>query len=110
MPSRADRASAGPIIRGSVLGSLSARCRRGSILAASPPTRWSDLAPPERRRDRGRRWARVRQQCRRADLFIPLTLGIPSHPLMALMIGALMIQGITPARMSSTNGLNCSGA
>ena len=29
--------------------------------------------------------------------FIPmLTLGIPSHPLMALMIGALMIQGITP--------------
>ena len=29
--------------------------------------------------------------------FIPmLTLGIPSHPLMALMIGAMMIQGITP--------------
>jgi TctA family transporter len=29
--------------------------------------------------------------------FIPmLTLGIPSHPLMALMIGALMIQGIAP--------------
>lgn len=29
--------------------------------------------------------------------FIPtLTLGIPSHPLMAMMIGALMIQGIQP--------------
>jgi TctA family transporter len=31
--------------------------------------------------------------------FVPmLTLGIPSNPLMALMIGALMIQGISPAR------------
>ena len=29
--------------------------------------------------------------------FIPmLTLGIPSNPVMALMIGALIIQGITP--------------
>src|SRR5690606_17816950 len=29
--------------------------------------------------------------------FIPmLTMGIPSNPIMALMIGALMIQGITP--------------
>jgi TctA family transporter len=31
--------------------------------------------------------------------FIPmLTLGIPSNPTMALMIGALTIQGIAPAR------------
>ena len=29
--------------------------------------------------------------------FIPmLTLGIPSNPVMALMIGAMIIQGITP--------------
>src|SRR5690606_8080048 len=29
--------------------------------------------------------------------FIPLmTLGIPAHPVMALMIGAFMLQGITP--------------
>ena len=33
--------------------------------------------------------------------FIPmLTLGIPAHPVMALMIGAFIIQGITPAPTS----------
>ena len=44
--------------------------------------------------------------------FIPmLTLGIPSHPLMALMIGALMIQGITPGpNVVNEQAANCSGA
>lgn len=36
--------------------------------------------------------------------FIPtLTLGIPGSPTMALMIGALMIHGITPGPMLMTN-------
>jgi TctA family transporter len=38
--------------------------------------------------------------------FIPmLTLGIPSSPVMALMIGALIIQGIQPVRPNRTAGL-----
>ena len=43
--------------------------------------------------------------------FIPmLTLGIPSNPVMALMIGAMIIQGITLAPTSSPTSRNCSGA
>ena len=41
--------------------------------------------------------AGVRQQCGSADLFHPLlTLGLPSNAVMALMMGAMMIQGIAP--------------
>jgi TctA family transporter len=43
--------------------------------------------------------------------FIPLlTLGIPSTPVMALMMGAMTIQGIAPARPSSPSSRSCSGA
>ena len=39
----------------------------------------------------------VGQQCRRADLVHPLlTLGIPPNAVMALMVGAMTIQGIQP--------------
>ena len=42
--------------------------------------------------------------------FIPmLTLGIPSNPVMALMIGAMIIQGITPGP-NGTTSRSCSGA
>ncbi len=104
MPSRADlRASAWPIVRGSVLGSvLGTLPGGGSILSAfssymvekrlaRDPSRFGHgaiegVAGPESANNAGAQTS-----------FIPLlTLGIPSHPLMALMMGALLIQGITP--------------
>lgn len=104
MPSRADlRASAGPIARGSVIGSiLGTLPGGGSILSAftsymvekrisKTPERFGHgaiegVAGPESANNAGAQTS-----------FIPLlTLGIPSHPLMALMMGALLIQGITP--------------
>jgi putative tricarboxylic transport membrane protein len=104
MPTRDDlRASAGPIARGAVLGSfLGTLPGGGSILAAFSsyalekrlsrhPERFGKgaiegVAGPESANNAGAQTS-----------FIPLlTLGIPSHPLMALMIGALMIQGIAP--------------
>ena len=104
MPTRADlRAAAGPIVRGSLLGSLLGTLPGGgSILSAfssymlekrlSPnPERFGKgaiegVAGPESANNAGAQTS-----------FIPLlTLGIPAHPLMALMVGALMIQGITP--------------
>ena len=90
-------------MRGSVLGSLLGTLPGGgSILAAFSsytlekrlsrhPERFGKgaiegVAAPESANNAGAQTS-----------FIPLlTLGIPSHPLMALMIGALMIQGITP--------------
>jgi TctA family transporter len=104
MPSRADlKAAAGPIVRGSVLGSiLGCLPGGGSILSAFSaymlekrlsrhPERFGKgaiegVAGPESANNAGAQTS-----------FIPLlTLGIPAHPLMALIIGALMIQGITP--------------
>jgi TctA family transporter len=104
MPSWADlKQSIGPIIRGSFLGSfLGTLPGGGSILSAfssytlekrlsKHPERFGKgaiegVAGPESANNAGAQTS-----------FIPmLTLGIPSHPLMALMIGALMIQGITP--------------
>lgn len=104
MPTRQDlREAAGPIIRGSLLGSfLGTLPGGGSILSAfssytlekrisKTPERFGKgaiegVAGPESANNAGAQTS-----------FIPLlTLGIPSHPLMALMMGALLIQGITP--------------
>ncbi|GAB5376268.1 MAG: tripartite tricarboxylate transporter permease [Acuticoccus sp.] len=104
MPTRKDlRAAAGPIARGSVIGSLLGTLPGGgSILSAfssymvekrisRTPERFGHgaiegVAGPESANNAGAQTS-----------FIPLlTLGIPSHPLMALMMGALLIQGITP--------------
>ncbi len=104
MPTREDlRACVGPILRGSVLGSiLGTLPGGGSILSsftsyvlekrlAKDPDRFGKgaiegVAGPESANNAGAQTS-----------FIPLlTLGIPSHPLMALMVGAMMIQGITP--------------
>ena len=97
------RAAPGRSSRGSLLGSfLGTLPGGGSILAAFSsytlekrlsrhPERFGKgaiegVAGPESANNAGAQTS-----------FIPLlTLGIPSHPLMALMIGALMIQGITP--------------
>jgi TctA family transporter len=104
LPTREDlRRSAGPIIRGSLLGSvLGTLPGGGSILSAfssytlekrlsKHPERFGrgaieGVAGPESANNAGAQTS-----------FVPLlTLGIPSHPLMALMMGALLIQGITP--------------
>ncbi len=104
LPSREDlRRSAGPIVRGSILGSfLGTLPGGGSILSAFAsytmekrisrhPERFGNgaiegVAGPESANNAGAQTS-----------FIPLlTLGLPSHPLMALMMSAMLIQGITP--------------
>jgi putative tricarboxylic transport membrane protein len=104
LPSRADLAlSKWSIARGTVLGSLLGILPGGGALLASfaaytiekkvakPPRHFGEgdirgVAAPEAANNAGAQTS-----------FIPmLTLGIPSNPTMALMIGALMIQGIQP--------------
>jgi len=104
MPTRQDlRMAAAPIIRGSLLGSIMGVLPGGgSILSAfasyalekklsKHPERFGHgaiegVAAPESANNAGAQTS-----------FIPmLTLGIPPNALMALMAGALMIQGITP--------------
>ena len=104
MPTREDlRRSTGPIVRGTLLGSiLGVLPGGGSILSAFTsytvekqvsrhPERFGHgaiegVAGPESANNAGAQTS-----------FVPLlALGIPSNPLMALMMGALLIQGITP--------------
>jgi putative tricarboxylic transport membrane protein len=104
LPSLADlRASFWSIMRGTTLGSVLGILPGGGALLASfaaymfekkvakPPRMFGEgdirgVAAPESANNAGAQTS-----------FIPmLTLGIPSNPTMALMIGALMIQGIAP--------------
>jgi putative tricarboxylic transport membrane protein len=100
LPSRDDlRRSSWSIVRGTVLGSVLGILPGGGALLASfaaytiekkiakPPRNFGDgVAAPESANNAGAQTS-----------FIPmLTLGVPSNPTMALMIGALMIQGIQP--------------
>jgi len=104
MPSREDfRRITWPIVRGTVLGgALGILPGGGSVLSAfsayaiekkisKTPEKFGTgmiegVAAPEAANNAGAQTS-----------FIPmLTLGIPSNPTMALMIGALMIQGIAP--------------
>jgi TctA family transporter len=104
LPTLADlRISFWSIIRGTSLGSLLGILPGGGALLASfaaymlekkvarPPRSFGEgdirgVAAPESANNAGAQTS-----------FIPmLTLGIPSNPTMALMIGALMIQGIAP--------------
>src|SRR6266403_1610629 len=103
-PSLADlRYCAGSILRGTGLGAILGVLPGGGALLASfaaytlekkvarPPRQFGygdirGVAAPESANNAGAQTS-----------FIPmLTLGIPSNPTMALMIGALMIQGIAP--------------
>lgn len=103
-PSRADfREMFAPILRGTALGSLLGILPGGGAMLSSfaayalekklsrhPETfgkgALAGVAGPESANNAGAQTS-----------FIPmLTLGIPSNPVMALMIGALIIQGITP--------------
>lgn len=104
IPSRQDLVeSVGPIARGSVIGSILGTLPGGGSILSSffsyaiekrlskTPEQFgkgalAGVAGPESANNAGAQTS-----------FIPmLALGIPSHPLMALMIGALMIQGIAP--------------
>src|SRR3954465_12302640 len=104
LPSREDWGRIiGPIARGTVLGSALGILPGGGAILASfasyslekklskTPERFGQgaiegVAGPESANNAGAQTS-----------FIPmLTLGIPANPVMALMIGALMIQGITP--------------
>ncbi len=104
MPSKEDfKRMAWPIVRGTGLGSLLGILPGGGAMLASfasysiekkiskTPERFGKgaiegVAGPESANNAGAQTS-----------FIPLlTLGIPSNPVMALMIGAMIIQGITP--------------
>ena len=110
MPTRADlKASWKPVLRGSVLGSLIGILPGGSATLASfasyavekrvakDPTRFGKgaiegVAGPE-----------TANNAASQTSFIPmLTLGIPSNAVMALMLGAMMIQGISPGPLVMT--------
>jgi putative tricarboxylic transport membrane protein len=103
-PTRDDlRAIVGPVLRGTALGSaLGVLPGAGHVLASfasysvekrisSHPTTFGHgaiegVAGPESANNAAAQTS-----------FIPLlTLGLPAHPVMALMFGALIIQGITP--------------
>ena len=111
MPTRKElKTIAGPITRGTLLGSLLGVLPGGGhILAAfaaytlekrisKTPERFGKgaiegVAAPEAGNNAGAQTS-----------FIPmLTLGIPSNPVMALMIGAMIIQGITPGPNVATD-------
>ena len=104
MPSREDwKRMVGPILRGTVLGSALGILPGGGAMLSSfaaysiekkiSRRSWEfgkgaieGVAAPESANNAGAQTS-----------FIPmLTLGIPSNPVMALMIGALIIQGIQP--------------
>jgi len=104
MPTREEFRRATPaVLRGTALGSLLGILPGGGALLASfaayafekkiaaDPSRFGQgaiegVAAPESANNAGAQTS-----------FIPLlTLGIPSNPVMALMIGAMMIQGIAP--------------
>jgi len=110
MPSRDDvRRMIGPILRGTALGSaLGILPGNGALLASfgsytlekklsREPGRFGKgaiegVAGPESANNAGAQTS-----------FIPmLTLGIPSSPVMALMIGAMIIQGIVPGPQVAT--------
>lgn len=103
-PSRKDmRESAAPILRGTVLGSLLGVLPGGGAMLSSfasytiekkisrTPEKFgrgalAGVAGPESANNAGAQTS-----------FIPmLTLGIPSNPIMALMAGALILQGLAP--------------
>ncbi|HEX4880713.1 MAG TPA: tripartite tricarboxylate transporter permease, partial [Limnobacter sp.] len=104
LPTKEDfKRMAGPIIRGTGLGSLLGILPGGGAMLASfaaysiekkiskTPEQFGKgaiegVAGPESANNAGAQTS-----------FIPLlTLGIPSNPVMALMVGAMIIQGITP--------------
>jgi len=104
MPTREDlRVSSWPILRGTAIGSfLGILPGGGAVLASfSSYTVEKKVARDPSRFGRGAiegvAGPESANNAAAQSSFIPLlTLGIPSNPVMALMIGAMTIQGITP--------------
>ncbi len=104
LPSGADLLVSAPAIaRGTILGSILGILPGGGALLASFAAYMleKNVARPPRFFGRGDiRGVAAPESANNAGAqtsFIPmLTLGVPSNPTMALMIGALMIQGVTP--------------
>jgi putative tricarboxylic transport membrane protein len=102
--SRADlRRIAGPILRGTGLGSLLGILPGGGAMLSSFAAYTMEKKLSRRSGEFGKgaiEGVAAPEAANNAGAqtsFIPmLTLGIPSNPVMALMIGALIIQGITP--------------
>src|SRR6187397_1572565 len=93
----------GPVLRGTVLGSILGILPGGGAMLASfaAYTMEKRLSPNRAQFGKGAiEGVAAPESANNAGAqtsFIPmLTLGIPSNPVMALMIGALIIQGITP--------------
>ena len=103
-PTRDDlRRSIGPVLRGTSLGSLLGILPGGGALLASFAAYALEKKVSPNRAEFGRgaiEGVAAPESANNAGAqtsFIPmLTLGIPSNPVMALMIGALVIQGIQP--------------
>jgi TctA family transporter len=104
MPTREDlRAIALPVLRGTALGSaLGVLPGAGHILASfASYTVEKRLSKEPQRFGRGAiegvAGPESANNAAAQTSFIPLlTLGLPAHPVMALMVGAFIIQGITP--------------
>jgi len=104
MPTREDmRRSVAPILRGTGLGSLLGILPGGGALLASFAAYALEKKVSPRAAEFGRgaiEGVAAPEAANNAGAqtsFIPmLTLGIPSNPVMALMIGALILQGIRP--------------
>jgi TctA family transporter len=104
MPTREDfRRMAAPILRGTALGSLLGILPGGGAMLASFASYSLEKKVSRRPQDFGRgaiegvAGPEAANNAGAQTSFIPmLTLGIPSNPVMALMIGALIIHGIQP--------------
>ncbi len=117
MPSRADlRRIVAPVLRGTALGSLLGILPGGGHVLASfaAYTVEKKVSRTPERFGRGAiegvAGPKSANNAAAQTSFIPmLTLGIPANPVMALMIGAMIIQGITPGRTSPRTSRRCSG-
>jgi TctA family transporter len=97
------RRIAGPVVRGTVLGSILGILPGGGHVLASFAA-YSVEKRSSRRPERFGQGAiegvaapESANNAAAQTSFIPLlTLGLPAHPVMALMVGAFIIQGITP--------------
>ena len=91
------------------LGARHPARRRRAARRRSPPTRWRRSSPSTRRASarapsRASPGPEAANNAGAQTSFIPLlTLGIPPNAVMALMIGAMMIQGIQPGPQVMTS-------
>ena len=111
LPSRADlRRSAPSIARGTLLGSVLGLLPGGGALLASFAAYTLERKVASHPREfgqgdiRGVAGPEAANNAGAQTSFIPMiTLGLPANPVMAMMIGAMLIQGITPGPQVMTN-------